>query len=152
MFEENMRDLYSASSFGWDPPEKHQELFASSSRFVMIDANESGTSGLLAAFTMFRFEHDEGIYVLYCYDLQIRKLYQRTGMGKLLMTALENIGTAWRMEKIVLTVFKENKNARQFYRSSGFTLDETSPGYNSDPCSEEVDYEILSKRLLIPEN
>lgn len=40
------------------------------------------------------------------YDLQTCKAQQRNGFGTLLVRALDAIGTAWRMEKVVLTVFK----------------------------------------------
>ncbi|KAG6911912.1 hypothetical protein DXG01_000159 [Tephrocybe rancida] len=134
------------SSFGWDPSSKQEELFNRLSRFILVDVADE-----LAAFSMFRFEYEEKENILYCYDLQIRQAHQRTGMGKLLMRILERIGTAWSMEKVMLTVFKANGNAMKFYQASGFTMDESCPGYvdeSDDPAAiEDADYEILSKLL-----
>ncbi|RDB28763.1 N-alpha-acetyltransferase 40 [Hypsizygus marmoreus] len=148
IFNENMRDLYSRSSFGWNPASKLAELFDPLSRFILVH-EEAG----MVAFTMFRFEYEDGENILYCYDLQISRTCQRTGLGKALMQSLEQIGTGWRMGKIVLTVFKGNRSARDFYSASGFEVDESSPGYTEDgedPVEEEeVDYEILSKPLQV---
>ncbi|KAF5377495.1 hypothetical protein D9615_005342 [Tricholomella constricta] len=152
VFEDNMHNLYSQSSFGWDPPSKRAELFDPLSRFVLIE-----TDGHMVAFSMFRFESEEDEDVLYCYDLQIHRSQQRNGLGTLLIHALEAIGTAWRMQKVALTVFKTNLSAIKFYEAAGyyliFTMDETSPNYledgeNSDDL-EYVDYDILSKRLAL---
>ncbi|KAF8078555.1 acyl-CoA N-acyltransferase [Lyophyllum atratum] len=149
LFEHNMRELYVQSSFGWDPPSKRAELFNSLSRFVLIDVDSQ-----LVAFSMFRFDIEEDEDIIYCYDLQIHQDQQRTGLGGLLMQALGAVGIAWRMEKIVLTVFKANLGAIKFYEASGFSVDESSPGYSEDGDDpedlEDVDYTILSKRLVLP--
>ncbi|KAG5731355.1 hypothetical protein E4T56_gene17710, partial [Termitomyces sp. T112] len=107
--------------------------------------------GKLAAFSTFRFEVEEDENVIYCYDLQIQSAYRRKGLGKMLMQILEKIGAAWGMEKVMLTVFKANQNAIKFYRTAGFTEDESCPGYveEGDDLNtvEDVDYKILSKKL-----
>ncbi|KAG5648048.1 hypothetical protein DXG03_007083 [Asterophora parasitica] len=150
IFEDNMRDLYTNSSFGWDPPSKLEELFNKLSRFVLVETNDH----TIVAFAMFRFEHEEDEDVLYCYDLQIHQSQRRTGLGTLLVQALEAIGTAWRMEKIMLTVFKANANAIKFYEAAGLAMDESSPNYLHEGETpdelEVVDYDILSKPLFLP--
>jgi GNAT superfamily N-acetyltransferase len=76
-----------------------------------------------------------GVNSTYSYDLQVTRFFQGTGLGKTLMRQLANIGSAWKMEKVMLTVFKGSKDllrskfpadvvtantrAFQFYNSTG---------------------------------
>ncbi|KAK7463650.1 hypothetical protein VKT23_005591 [Stygiomarasmius scandens] len=154
IFEENMFELYTKSSFGWDPEQKRKELFDPLSRFIVLFS--SGQVEQVAGFCMFRFEYEDGVDILYCYELQICSSWKRQNLGRYLMNSLSVIGTAWRMEKIMLTVFLANSEARSFYRAIGFTLDPSSPdaeleeveaeGAAEDREEEEaVDYEILFK-------
>ncbi|EDR15621.1 uncharacterized protein LACBIDRAFT_300721 [Laccaria bicolor S238N-H82] len=142
IFESNMRAFYTSSSFGWDPRAKWKELFNSLSRFYL--AYQAAASELIG-FAMFRFEYEDQESVLYCYDLQVTRIFQGTGLGKTLMRQLAKIGSAWKMEKVMLTVFKANTRAFQFYNSTGFVVDSCSPSCAED--GSDVDYEILSMRL-----
>ena len=59
------------------------------------------------------------------------------------MDLLLKISNHWKMWKVLLTVFKTNKPAMDFYTKIGFGIDANSPsscGYN-----DEV-YEILSNK------
>lgn len=58
---------YKLSSFGWDPDAKRKELFHSLSRFILV--YEVDTDELLA-FTMFRFEVEEGEILIYWQAIQ----------------------------------------------------------------------------------
>ncbi|KAJ7103461.1 acyl-CoA N-acyltransferase, partial [Mycena belliarum] len=142
LFETNMRPMYTASSFGWDPPHKKGELFDHLSRFILVYPKDESRS--LVAFTAFRFEFEEGQNILYCYDLQVSKKSQRHGLGRQLMNHLARIGAAFRLDKIMLTVFKANPRALMFYADFGFEVDPDSPG-----DEDEEDYKILSKKCLI---
>ncbi|KAJ7492551.1 acyl-CoA N-acyltransferase [Mycena latifolia] len=138
MFETNMRTMYTASSFGWDPPHKKGELFDPLSRFILAYTKNGKRS--LVAFTAFRFEFEEGQNILYCYDLQVSKASQCHGLGRALMNHLTNIGTDLNLDKIMLTVFKANTRALKFYADFGFEMDPDSP-----EDDDEEDYKILSK-------
>uniref|UniRef100_A0A0W0G2H8 N-alpha-acetyltransferase 40 n=1 Tax=Moniliophthora roreri TaxID=221103 RepID=A0A0W0G2H8_MONRR len=139
IFEQNMYHLYVDSSFGWSPHEKKAELFHPLSRFVILYPEDN--SEAIAGYTMFRFEYEDGFDLLYCYELQIQRSYQMRGLGRLLMEILSCIGEKWQMQKIMLTVFKANKSASQFYQNLGFVIDPDSPE------DDEEDYEILSKSI-----
>ncbi|KAI0931959.1 hypothetical protein AcW2_000723 [Taiwanofungus camphoratus] len=163
LFEQNMHDLYVSSSFGWNEAAKRQELFHTLSRFVVVRRDETKDNGEpakregpvkpIVAFTMFRFDREEGENVVYCYELQVHREMRRAGLGRFLVEQLLSIGPKWGMKKIMLTVLKTNQSARQFYKALGFELDPTSPGHSSldeewvdnDEESEECDYEILSR-------
>ncbi|KAJ7837538.1 acyl-CoA N-acyltransferase [Mycena olivaceomarginata] len=140
MFEANMRTMYSGSSFGWDPPKKREELFNRLSRFLLVYPTDEKDS--LVAFTAFRFEYEEEENILYCYDLQVSESSQRHGLGRTLMNHLSKIGADFGMDKIMLTVFKGNARALEFYSKFGFETDVTSPD-----DEDEEDYKLLCKYL-----
>lgn len=76
------------------------------------------------------------------YEMQIEPSAQRQGLGKHMMLALEQCAKHWKMEKVVLTVLKNNDNAQAFFKAIGYTLDDSSPD-----VLEKADYEILSKSV-----
>lgn len=90
-----------------------------------------------------RFDGDEGFPVAYCYEIQLVPQAQRKGLGKFMMQVLELIGAKNGMERCLLTVMKENHGARAMYSRLGYSMDESSPGFE-DP-TEDAGYEILSK-------
>ncbi|PIL31606.1 hypothetical protein GSI_06308 [Ganoderma sinense ZZ0214-1] len=65
-----MRAMVEPSSFGWDPPEKKEELFHKNSRYILmlhddgsLRAEEPDTR--IVAFTHFRFEFDQDEELVY---------------------------------------------------------------------------------------
>ncbi|KAF9975121.1 N-alpha-acetyltransferase 40 [Actinomortierella ambigua] len=78
---------------------------------------------------------DRNADVAYCYEIQVDRRYQSLGIGAYLLGILEDICRETMLEKVMMTVFKANKRAIQFYieklggRASRF------------------DYEILSKMI-----
>ena len=157
LFEANMGALYEASQWGLNLDEKRDELTHEGAQFliVTIDTNQDGTDGWnkdsLVAFTHFRFEVNDDDHpteeVLYLWEIQVQDAYRRYGLGKRLMTIMEVIGMQMKMKKVMLTVFKNNQPALEFYRKKlKYGIDESSPtNYESGPDDEEADYEILSK-------
>ncbi|KAK0465127.1 acyl-CoA N-acyltransferase [Desarmillaria tabescens] len=139
MLETNMRDFYLQSSFGWHPAEKRKEMFDPLSRFIV--ARRPDTQ-VLAGYSIFRFERENDLDMLYCYELQVSNTSRRNGLGRKLMDLLGSIGEAWHMQKIMLTVFEANGAALVFYVALGFVVDETSPDEDDD-----ADYKILSMQL-----
>ena len=82
---------------------------------------------------------DYGSRVLYLYELQVDPSTQGHGLGFWCMEQLKNVAKKCQMAKIVLTVYKTNPRAIEFYQKKcHFQLDETDP-----ECSA-VDYLILS--------
>lgn len=75
--------------------------------------------------------------------MQIEEEYQRQGLGKFMMNLLQQCAQNWHMNKVVLTVLKNNTNATAFFKTIGYSLDETSPD-----ILEKAEYEILSKILV----
>ena len=107
-----------------------------------------GEDDVIGGFIHYRFCYDDdetpNCIVLYIYEIQIRDIYQKKyGFGKTLMSYIDMICEKCNINKIMLTVFKNNKIAMNFYINTlHFIIDETSPSKHGD-CN--TDYEILSK-------
>ncbi|GAA5980057.1 hypothetical protein JCM10908_001515 [Rhodotorula pacifica] len=150
LFEENMRSLYERSSEGYDPEEKRAELFHPEARFLLLRSAQDPIKPPLG-YCIFRFDteeteaeegEDDLCDVAYCYELQIESAAQKQGVGRVLMDALERLARAYKMDKTMLTAFKNNTDAVAFYQRIGFATDEADP---SQYGIEDVDYVILSK-------
>ncbi|XP_029158525.1 N-alpha-acetyltransferase 40-like [Nylanderia fulva] len=137
IMERNMKDMYKQSSWGWDAAEKQTELTEETAWYLIASCNDK-----FLGFSHFRFDIDNGDVVLYCYELQLEPVIRRKGLGRFMMSALESMANQNRMLKIVLTVFKRNLSAIQFFYTLGFKLD------NSSPTSAYLDYIILSKQCF----
>ncbi|XP_065354193.1 N-alpha-acetyltransferase 40 [Calliphora vicina] len=136
--ERNVSPFYKELSMGWQPKVKQSDLNKAWARYlVAVDANKTPV-----AYSMFRFDLDYGHSVLYCYEMQIEPTAQRQGLGKHMMLALERCAKHWKMEKIVLTVLKNNENAQAFFKAIGYSFDDSTPD-----ILEKADYEILSKSI-----
>jgi len=56
---------------------------------------------------------------VYSYELQLEPSIRRKGLGRFMMSALESIAYQNQMLKVVLTVFKHNPSAIQFFYALG---------------------------------
>ncbi|XP_030759538.1 N-alpha-acetyltransferase 40 [Sitophilus oryzae] len=134
----NMQLKYEACSWNWNDTKKSEELYDEAARFLIAKSTEDGS---YLGFSHFRFDMEEGIEVLYCYELQLESIIQRKGLGKFLMQVLELMAFKNNMKKVVLTVLKHNPHSK-FFRAVGYEVDDISP---SDDEEETYPYEILSK-------
>lgn len=135
--EKNMKEKYENCSWGWNDKKKYEELMDESAWYLISQLS----NGKLLGFSHFRFDLDEGIEVLYCYELQLDNEIQRKGLGKFMMQILELIAFTNNMKKVVLTVLKNNDHGI-FFKNINYIVDESSP---LDCDDEEYPYEILSK-------
>lgn len=74
--------------------------------------------------------------------MQVEKEYQRKGVGKCFMTALEKMARHYGMERLKLTVLTNNENGLAFFKGLGFVIDDCSPSLR-----ENTGYQIMSKLL-----
>ncbi|KAF2899300.1 hypothetical protein ILUMI_06880 [Ignelater luminosus] len=141
----NMKDRYEQCSWGWNDSKKLEEMMDDAAWYLIAKSKDDGS---LLGFSHFRFDLDEGIEVLYCYELQLEPHVQRKGLGKFMMQILELIAFSNSLKKVVLTVLKNNKDS-EFFKAINYQIDETSP---MDDDEEYFPYQILSKinkRLLV---
>jgi GNAT superfamily N-acetyltransferase len=149
LFERNMGDMYQTSDWGLNMLEKREELAHKNARFLTCSHSDSSSNDLVA-FAHFRFDvnddDDPTEEVLYVYELQVDASVRRAGLGRHFMSILELVARRARMKKAMLTVFKSNKAAIQFYTvKMKYKVDEISPSMYD--CGQDADYEILSKRV-----
>lgn len=135
LLKKNMEKLYQTSDWGWDDKKKLSQM-TEPAAWYLIARDESKTP---VAFSHFRFDMDYGVDVLYLYELQLEESVRRKGLGKFMSEAIEFIAFKNNLKKVVLTCFKHNPEAMEFYKSMNFTVDCTSPE------DESYCYVILSK-------
>ncbi|CAH8505059.1 unnamed protein product [Schistosoma turkestanicum] len=145
LLQENMQNLYLSSSWGWDAEAKRAEAFHSKSWLIICRCQMSETQSIVG-FVSFRFEREEEYPVLYCYEIQLYPKFRHLHVGTFLMNILSSIALALNMHRVLLTVFKSNKNAIRFFEKLGFKTDETDPSLFKGV--EPVDYRIMSKRTV----
>ncbi|XP_058062282.1 N-alpha-acetyltransferase 40 [Anopheles bellator] len=138
--ERNVGPQYRECSLGWQPKIKQADLNKPWARYLIATDPATRTP---VGYTMFRFDLDYGRCVTYCYELQIVPEYQRQGLGAFMMKALEQMAQHFSMERVVLTVLKNNEDGIRFYKRLGYEVDETSPDKE-----ENAAYEIMSKSVL----
>ncbi|XP_048380966.1 N-alpha-acetyltransferase 40 isoform X1 [Stegostoma tigrinum] len=145
----NMQTMYEQSEWGWKDREKKEEM--TDERAWYLVARE-GDSAVPTAFSHFRFDVECGEEVLYCYEVQLESRVRRKGLGKFLMQILQLLANSTQMKKVMLTVFKHNHGAYQFFKEAmQFDIDESSPSV-SGCCGDDCSYEILSRRTKYGEH
>jgi len=144
LLKTNMKALYEGSSWGWDEKIKRDEMLEDNARYLLAyDADDK-----VVAMSHFRFDVDEDVEVLYCYEVQLSQIVRRKGLGKFLMQILELMAMKAKMKKVILTVFKANSHANNFFTKMKYKVDDTSPSLDTED-EENYDYEILSKPLMV---
>ncbi|XP_008177887.1 N-alpha-acetyltransferase 40 isoform X4 [Trachemys scripta elegans] len=138
----NMQTLYEQSEWGWKDREKREEMTDDRAWYLIAWEDSS----VPVAFSHFRFDVECGDEVLYCYEVQLESKVRRKGLGKFLIQILQLMANSTQMKKVMLTVFKHNHGAYQFFREAlQFEIDDTSPSM-SGCCGDDCSYEILSRR------
>lgn len=64
-------------------------------------------------------KNEEKYFYIYSYELQLELAFRRKGLGCFMMSALESMAKQNQMVKVVLTVFKHNPSAIQFFYTLG---------------------------------
>jgi N-alpha-acetyltransferase 40 len=139
------------TDWSWNEKKKMEELRHPEARYLIARAAPSslvsGTSkGDIVGFAHIRFEL-EGIYeVTYIYELQIAQMAQKHGLGKRIMQLIELVSVKLAMKWVMLTVFKGNDAAGNFYTKLKYELDEIDPSLCEENATDEPKpYSILSK-------
>uniref|UniRef100_A0A8C9PJF0 N-alpha-acetyltransferase 40, NatD catalytic subunit n=1 Tax=Spermophilus dauricus TaxID=99837 RepID=A0A8C9PJF0_SPEDA len=123
----NMQTMYEQSEWGWKDREKREEMMDDRAWYLIAWENSS----VPVAFSHFRFDVECGDEVLY---------WRPRGKTPVLLSC------STQMKKVMLTVFKHNHGAYQFFREAlQFEIDDSSPSM-SGCCGEDCSYEILSRR------
>ncbi|KAI0160786.1 acyl-CoA N-acyltransferase [Xylariaceae sp. FL1272] len=167
LIEETSRADYEASTTGWDEDKKRVEMKSVGLRYILVkdtgvgenggdnggDREEKmndgdGGEGTVKGFCSFMPTYEEGEAVVYCYEIHLGTELRGTGLGKLLLSYLDNVAIYTPpIEKVMLTCFLSNQIAYNFYQGNGFVIDPISPEPRKLRFGKEFrpDYAILSK-------
>lgn len=138
ILKDNLQEMYE-QTIGWDTEFKRTELSQPQMHYYIVKDN----TNRICAFCSYTEEYGtevEDAWIVYCYELQVRKDAQGKGLGGMLMEKLEARARTLQAKKVMLTCFCMNKIALNFYTHRGYKTDETSPEGN-------VPYRILSLKI-----
>ncbi|KAI2638359.1 acyl-CoA N-acyltransferase [Xylaria nigripes] len=144
LIEETSRADYESSAAGWKPDRKRTEMRSPDLRYILV----KDTEGVIHGFTSLMPTFEEGEPVVYCYEIHLKPMLQRTGLGRLLLSFVESVAVHTPpIKKVMLTCFLSNHKACSFYRALGFTEDPISPVAKKLRFGREFvpDYAIMSK-------
>lgn len=145
---------YAASSVGWHPAQKQREMRLPDLKYIVAKNCQrekcSGPSAPVVGFLSFMLTYEDGIDVIYCYEIHIEKYLRGKGFGKALIEHMEGIGRKAGVKKAMLTVFEANVAAKAFYEKLGYEADPYSPAPKKlrGGAVKSSDYLILSKSLV----
>ncbi|XP_013406663.1 N-alpha-acetyltransferase 40 [Lingula anatina] len=138
--KDNMQKMYEDSDWGWNDKDKRDELTDEAAWYLLARTDDNKP----VAFIHFRFDLEEEVEVLYCYEIHLNKEVRRKGLGKFMMQILELMAFKTQMKKVMMTVLKMNEGGQNFFvKTLKYAKDEISP---DDTLFEEpFAYDILSK-------
>lgn len=154
---------YANSSIGWSPSKKKKEMRLPDMRYILLRRSTTSSTTTdeqdqqqqqqekppIPGFLSLMVTYEDGKEVIYCYEIHLHPSTQGRGLGRQLMMLFEDIGRRVGLEKAMLTVFRANENAVQFYYRLGYGVDESSPRPKTlrNGTVKESDYLIMSKGL-----
>lgn len=121
----------------------NEELINTSSQFFFIYIHNE-ISGYLKVNTHDAQSEDMGDESLEIERIYIRKLFQKHGLGKLLLNKAIEIAIKHNKKKIWLGVWEKNENAIAFYKKMGFVQSGTHTFHMGD--EKQID-SIMTKTL-----
>ena len=140
------RQHYAPSSMGWHPKQKLKEMRLPDLRYLLV---RQSLESPLAAFASFMLTYEDGREVVYVYEIHMVNEVRGSGLGKMLMGIVYEVGRRVGMEMVMLTVFVSNEGARSFYEKLGYVTDDYSPQPRvlRNGTVKYPDYTILSKGI-----
>jgi ribosomal protein S18 acetylase RimI-like enzyme len=142
----NMVDQYNRAAekdptWSWSEKKKKSELMHSDARYLLVRESSSND---IVGFAHIRFEAEEDVEVTYLYELQLTEAVQNHGLGKRIMQIIELVSAKLHMKWVMLTVFKANQAAWDFYQKLKYEIDETDPSLCEETATDEpAPYNIL---------
>jgi N-alpha-acetyltransferase 40 len=156
LIEQTSKSDYDGSGKKWSRSGKERELLLPDMKYILftestnLDGKMGGTwAPQVAGFISFMITYEDGHEVLYVYEIHLRPEWQGYGCGGEMMDVVEQVGRNVGVEKAMLTVYKSNDRAVQWYGRRGYVEDEFSPQPRTfrDGTVKEPTYLILSKDL-----
>jgi ribosomal protein S18 acetylase RimI-like enzyme len=159
LIDETSSADYRASSDGWDPTHKKEEMKDVDMRYLLVRRSNSlpgsevdedrNPDNDIVAFVSFMLTMEENEAVIYIYEVHSDTSVRGIGLGKFLMQYVEDIGRNAEVVRSMLTVFTRNTHAEAFYRRLGYIEDASCPPARRlrGGKVKKPEYFILSKEL-----
>jgi len=161
LIEDTSSTDYKAAKQGWQPENKKEEMKDARMLYLLVEqqlveSNVGGTedqTDRFQGFLSFMVDtevvppSDQKVAIIYVYELHLKPSARGSGLGKHLMTLIEDIGRKIGIDKTMLTVFTSNTGAETFYRRLGYSEDPISPYAKRlrNGTEKKPEYYILSK-------
>jgi ribosomal protein S18 acetylase RimI-like enzyme len=142
--ETHMKDIYE-DTWGWKPEAKEAELVEESARFLFAFVQEHPFP---IGFIHFRFELTHSELSTVIWDIHVSEAYQRKGLGRFLLQAVEIISLKLKVDSLQVTLLKPNQAGRAFFRKMKYVQHATSPIVFDPENDPDYNHEILWKSLL----
>lgn len=136
---------YQKSEMKWSTSKKWKEMKLPDMKYIIIRSPEKTVAG----FVSFMVTYEDGYEVVYIYEIHLVPAWQGKSMGRNLMTVVEKFAQNVRVSKVMLTVFKSNDRAVDWYSKLGYREDPFSPGPRvlRNGTVKQPSYIILSKQM-----
>jgi N-alpha-acetyltransferase 40 len=136
---------YRNSEVDWSPAKKKKEMQLPDLKYFIL---KSRFTSEIIGFISFMVTYEDGHEVLYVYEIHLVPDYQGQGEGPRLMGVAEQIARRVGVEKVMLTVFRNNTRAIGMYERLGYAVDKYSPQPKIlRGTMKESRYVILSKSM-----
>ncbi|KAK5263553.1 N alpha-acetyl-transferase, partial [Exophiala xenobiotica] len=122
LIETTSGEDYKHSEIKWSPSKKRKEMKLPDMKYILLTDQDR-----VIGFISFMVTYEDGNEVVYIYEIHFSPDWQGKGLGRKLMDVVEVIGRNVGVTKVMLTVFKANERAVQWYTRLGYAEDEFSP-------------------------
>ena len=122
---------------------------ASNSSDVEAEPQNGEKQRPVLGFASFMLTYEDGYPVVYIYEIHLHPPLRSIGLGARLLDIVESIGRSVGVDKAMLTVFRSNETACNWYRKLEYSVDDYSPRDVElrGGVIRQADYLIMSKRL-----
>jgi len=138
----NMEDIYNRS-WKWDENAKRSEIMSENAIYIFAFDEEANPIGFLH----FRFEQIDYEFVIYIYDVQVEKEYEKIALNRYLIQVVHIIGMNFKVEACLAFLFKEDHDFAELLDSLQYTHNRNSPSMYAPSLSSDYCYEIMSKSI-----
>ena len=136
---------YEHAEMKWSTSKKWKEMNLPDMKYIIIVTPEDDIAG----FVSFMVTYEDGYEVVYIYEIHLVPEWQGKGLGRNMTHIVEAFAQNVAVSKVMLTVFRANTRAVDWYAKLGYQEDEFSPGPRKlrNGTVKEPSYIILSKQV-----